>query len=194
MKIDQLQTLVEQYLQTKDNKTIERIIVQLKPFLSTRASYISKLARVEFEDIMQELQIVLLQRLQTYNKERGKFITYLYNSMRGDPTDTLQRLCKKKRGGDGKNKYLSPISLHSQPFNDSTTELHEVLCDPRSSINETILKTDMKDIIKKTVRKIRKVKQSIKRQKISKSEFKEQLREIHLQHKKQVYKYLTRTT
>lgn len=146
MEKDILQDLVDSWLETRDNVTLGRIITQLNPFLKKRASYISGLTQVEFDDIMQELAIVVMGRLEKYNKNRGKFITYLFNSMRGDPTDTLQRLTKKKRGGDGKSQFLTLTSLNSpiRPGDDGTLE--DFVESPYGEIDETILNHDMNEL------------------------------------------------
>jgi len=158
---DILQLLVEEYLsvseKSKREELFAKIVKQLQPFLSTRARYIVNLVGTDpvnsFEDIMQDLQIVLLQRLEKYSKNRGKFITYMFNSMRGDPTDTLQRMCKKKRGGDGKNKYCLPISLNQFIGDSEDIELLDTVEDKsESELNHKILREDVA-VLDKTNRK-----------------------------------------
>jgi len=146
MEKDILQDLVDSWMETRDSVILGKIILQLKPFLKTRAEYIRKLTQTEYEDMMQELAIVVMGRLEKYNRSRGKFITYLFNSMRGDPTDTLQRLTKKKRGGDGKSQFLTLISLNSpiRPGDDGTLE--DFVESPYGEIEETVLNHDVNEI------------------------------------------------
>jgi len=125
VKIDgsKLQTLVEEYLKTRDSHTAGKVITQLQPFLKVRAKYICSLTHLEFEDVMQDLAIVVLGRLEKYRPERkAKFLTYLFSAMRGDPTENLQRMVKKKRGGDGKSQYMTLLSLHQPQSNEEGEE------------------------------------------------------------------------
>lgn len=138
-----LQALVIEYRTTKDNNVLTQIIKLLNPFLSSLAARICELTRSEFDDIMQELVIVLMQRLEKYNPEKSKFLTYIHNSMKGDPTDTLQRMVKIKRGGDGKSKYINHVSLDAPVYDENPTTLVETLKHPSNNTEEAIFEHDV---------------------------------------------------
>lgn len=146
MEKDILQDWAEEFIRTQSNEVYTKIFGHLQPFLKTRASYICNLTGEEFDDIMQELAIVLLDRLKKYNPQRGKLITYLFNSMRGDPTDTLQRMTKKKRGGDGKRRYMKTISLNQPVYDENATELGDIIPDTKDDLHENIVAHDIKEL------------------------------------------------
>jgi len=147
----QLQKLVIQYQNSKDNKVLELIIAQLKPFLDKKAITIARICQAEFKDIRQELIIVLLKRLEKYDSNKCQFLTYLFNSMKGDPTDTLQTMVCKKRGGDGKKLFMNNISM-SQVTNEGSDgnelSLEDKLADPHN-IRDQIEQNDLEELIQK---------------------------------------------
>jgi len=105
---------------------------------------LSKLLPLEFDDIQQEVVIAILKRLETYNTPKGSFLSYLINTFKGDPTDTLQTFVCKKRGGDGKNHYMIPQSLQEvlNGSEDSETTLEDTIedsSDTSASINYSLM-------------------------------------------------------
>jgi len=149
--MDKLQSLVNEYLQFKSNELLEKIIILLKPFIKYKAKRISDISKTEFKDIEQELFIVLLKRIKSYDKNKSKFITYLFNSMKGDPTGTLQSLTRKKRGGNGERKFLIPISLSEILNRDSDNKEINFENSLHTSINirDEIEKKDIRELIEK---------------------------------------------
>jgi hypothetical protein len=119
---DDLQKLVEAYLKEANDTILSKIIHQLQPFIGKIARRISELSGVDVDDLKQEMSIVVIKRLANYDITKGKFITYLINTCKGDPTDTLQTMVCKRRGGDGKSKYAATISLN-EPLRDGDDEL-----------------------------------------------------------------------
>jgi hypothetical protein len=146
-----LQKLVIQYQSNKDNKVLESIIQQLKPFIDKKAIKIARICQSEFKDIRQELIIVLLKRLDKYDSSKCKFLTYLFNSMKGDPTDTLQTMVCKKRGGDGKKMFASSISINqvaNEGSEDKEMTLEDKIADPHN-IRDEIEQRDIAELIEK---------------------------------------------
>lgn len=113
----ELQTLVNTYIKKKRKIVLEQIILQLKPFIDGRTRYITRLTRQSFEDTRQEMVIIIMNRLKSYERGNGisksKFLTYLWNTTKGDSTEILKKMVRKKRGGDGMHKYLSLLSLNT---------------------------------------------------------------------------------
>jgi len=131
----ELQELVLNYLQEQNNETLAQILLLLKPLIKKKAFKLSQLTKVEQADLEQELIIVIMSRLKSYNSSKGKFLTYLINTMKGDPTDTMSTLVCKKRGGDGKKIFASNISL-SQPINSGSDDKELILEDVITSGND----------------------------------------------------------
>lgn len=124
-----LQSLILTYQRTNDNKLLENIIQALQPFIQKHTVRLLKILPLEFEDIKQELMIVILKRIRTYDAHRGKFLTYLMNTFQGDPTRILSSLKRKKRGGDGNSHYLTVESLQQVINHEEGTTLEDVLVD-----------------------------------------------------------------
>jgi len=146
----ELQQLVEEYKRTHDNNMVEAIINQLKPFIYKNAIRLTRMLPLELDDIRQELIIQVLKRLNSYDSQKGKFLTYLTNTFKGDPTDTLQTLVCKKRGGDGKSKYVIPCSIFEGTNNDSGDNeltLADQLSDKKDA-HEQIKENLIKDFVK----------------------------------------------
>ena len=106
-----LQEAILRYKKTQDPKTLAYICKIIEPFLNKHASRLRRFLPLEFDDIRQELYLVVLKRLKSYNPSKGKFLTYLCNTFKGDPTRILVGLVSKKRGGNGDRQYLSTFSL-----------------------------------------------------------------------------------
>ena len=117
----ELQELAISYLQSQNNETLTQILLLLKPLIKKKAYKLSRVTLVDQKDLEQEMVIVIMNRLKSYNPTKGKFLTYLINTTKGDPTDTMSTLVCKKRGGDGKKNFASSISL-SHPINKSEGE------------------------------------------------------------------------
>ena len=138
-----LQELVLKYKETNNSSLLDKIIEILKPFINKHTVRLLKILPIEFDDIKQEIVIVLLKRVKTYDCTRGKFITYLMNTFQGDPTRILQSLKRKKRGGDGLSHYLTLESLQEVVNKEDGTTLEETLSDTRDTkgeINYNLLK------------------------------------------------------
>jgi RNA polymerase sigma factor (sigma-70 family) len=138
-----LQELVLKYKETNNGTLLDKIIEVLNPFIYKHTSRLLRLLPIEFDDIKQEVMIVILKRIKTYNSAKGKFLTYLMNTFQGDPTKTLQRLKCKKRGGDGKSHYIILESLQRVINKEDGTTLEEIIPDKKDilgEINYTILK------------------------------------------------------
>ncbi len=137
-----LQSLILQYQRTNDNQLLNRIIETLQPFIQKHTVRLLKILPLEFDDIKQEVMIVILKRIKTYDVHRGKFLTYLMNTFQGDPTRILQSLKRKKRGGDGESHYLTLESLQDVINNEDRATLEEVILDEkdiREDINYNLL-------------------------------------------------------
>ena len=160
-----LQNLVIAWLNNKNNKILAQILTKLAPLINKKARWLSNKAREDYDDMRQEVIIAVMKRLQSYDITKGKFLTYLINTMRGDPTDILQTKVCKIRGGDGKKLYATPLSLDA-PLNTNNDGKEKSLLDcladwrdPYSKIQEADLKKllekysikEIRDILKKEV-------------------------------------------
>lgn len=121
-----LQKLAETYLETKHNNDLTKLLKQIDPLLNHKAYSLAKLSQEEFEDIKQELCIVVMKKLPTYDSTRAKFSTFLNAIMRGDPTDILANKVCRKRGGNGKNMFMSLKSLDA-PLNEEGMTLGDIV-------------------------------------------------------------------
>jgi hypothetical protein len=159
----ELQELALAYLQNQSNETLTQILLLLKPFIRKKAFKLSLITKVDQSDLEQEMYIVVMNRLKSYDPTKGKFLTYLINTTKGDPTGTMSTLVCKKRGGDGKKNFASNISL-SQPINTGTSDkeitLEDTVTDGKDfrddvdiSLAKDLLKTysetEVREILKK---------------------------------------------
>jgi len=138
----ELQEQVLKYLQNNNNETLTQILHLLKPLVINKARKLSKYTLLDMKDLEQDLYIVILKRLKSYNSSKGKFLTYLFNTLRGDPTGNLQSMTRKKRGGNGEHMFASNISL-SQPVLGSKGEeltLEDMIADPNDPYKQIYLR------------------------------------------------------
>ncbi len=144
--MDKLQDLVTTYLKQKEQKLLTDIIKALEPLICKKARELSRLAQVEYEDMKQELYIVVLKKISLYDETKGKFITYVFQFLKGDPTDTIAAKVCKKRGGDGKHHFASTISLNTV-INEDGEDKETTLEDTVASSNQTREDIEYRDML-----------------------------------------------
>ena len=55
-------------------------------------------------------------------------------------------MTKKKRGGDGKSKYMRPVSLNQKMYEENDTELGDTVASPYNGTNERIFEHDVNEL------------------------------------------------
>jgi len=132
-----LQEMVLKYKETNNNRSLlNNILIILQPFIQKQTARLLKILPLEFDDIKQEVMLVIMKRIKTYDSSKGKFLTYITNTLKGDPTNTLQRLKCKKRGGDGISHYLTLKSLQHIINEEDKITLEETIMDEKDSRSE----------------------------------------------------------
>jgi len=154
----ELQELVLLYLQSQNNESLAQILLLLRPLIRKKAFKLSQITKVDQSDLEQEMIIVIMSRLKSYDPTKGKFLTYIINTTKGDPTDTMASLVCKKRGGDGKKNFASNISLsHVINNGDKELTLEDVIPDKkdfRGDIDIELVRDLLKNHSEEEVREI----------------------------------------